>query len=107
MRPPRAAAAIVAAITISVPSSCPLTRRGYPCCEIRKRCARSRRERLRADLAEQRLRVERVESQSGSNLLTRRLRPLVEQPPQQVAGLRIPPPVFADFADEVVAQLRR
>src|SRR6478672_13077095 len=60
-----------------------------------------------ADLVQQRLGVERVEPEPAGDLLARRLRPLTEELRQQLAGLRVAPPVLADLADQVRAQLRR
>src|SRR3954454_13990480 len=62
--------------------------------------------RLRADLVQQRLRVQRVEAEASRDLLAGRLRALAEELRQELAGLAIPPPVRTDLVDEVRAQLR-
>src|SRR5262249_51393237 len=60
----------------------------------------------RAQLVEERSSVVRVEAEPGGDLLARRLRPLEEESPQALAGLRAAPPVRADLLDEPGAQLR-
>src|SRR5919204_5044343 len=58
-------------------------------------------------LVDERLRVERRVAEPGRNLLAGGLRALEEEPAQELAGLGAPPPVLADLAHEVRAELRR
>src|SRR4029078_9693341 len=61
---------------------------------------------LAAELAKQWRSVERLIPEPRGDLLTRRPRPLLAQRAQCVTGGGVAPPVFADLADEVVAELR-
>src|SRR5437764_1623886 len=63
--------------------------------------------RLRAELGAQRAGVERLEADPAGDLLARGLRALVEELAEVVAGLLARPPLVADLALEVRAQLRR
>src|ERR671938_1805683 len=58
-------------------------------------------------LVDERLGVEGVVAETGRDLLARGPRALEEEPAQKLAGLRAPPPVLADLAHEVRAELRR
>src|SRR5262245_35902844 len=62
---------------------------------------------LDGDLAEERRGVERVVAEAGGDLLARELRPLAEEIGEQLAGLRVAPPVLVDGVDQVPTQLRR
>src|SRR5882762_10957902 len=62
---------------------------------------------LGADLVQERLRVERVEAEPARDLLACRLRALEKQIGEKLARLRVPPPVLAHLARQVLAQLRR
>src|SRR4051794_16006607 len=59
------------------------------------------------ELGDERLDIERLETDASGDLLARRAGSLVEQRAQAVAGLSVAPPVLADLAPQVLAELRR
>src|SRR5947207_11893864 len=62
---------------------------------------------LDGDLAEERRRVERVVAEPDGDILARELRPLAKEIGEQLARLRVAPPVLADRVDQVAAELGR
>src|SRR5581483_5797674 len=82
---------------------------GSPGLDARARDPRARARRALdvREIGDERSDVERVVAEAHGDLLARRPRPLEEEVTQDVARLRAPPPVGADLADQVAAQLRR
>src|SRR6476469_4699768 len=62
---------------------------------------------LRAEFGDERTRVERLEAEPAGDLLARRARAREEERTETVARLGVPPPVLAELAAQVRAELRR